>query len=215
MLIWTWRCDPASTATLYDIGDGIRLPDHMSGRRSHAWWAVVVLLLVDGMIFASLCFSYGYLWRAAPQGWPPPGQAWPAGIAGAAAAAAWMLSAAAMWGANRALRRDARPAFTLALVAGVCAMGAALAITFEALASAGVRPQAHAWGAVIYALLAWQALHVVLLVIMTAYTLARSWTRRLDHVRRSAFDHERLLWHYTVAQGFVALALMHGPGLAG
>ena len=41
---------------LHDIGDGIRLPDSMTGSRSHAWWAMVVLLLVDASIFASFVF---------------------------------------------------------------------------------------------------------------------------------------------------------------
>ena len=56
---------------LYDIGEGIRVPDYMSGSRSHSWWSMVVLMLVDGSIFASLVFSFFFLWTVAPSGFPP------------------------------------------------------------------------------------------------------------------------------------------------
>jgi cytochrome c oxidase subunit I+III len=33
----------------------------------------------------------------------------------------------------------------------------------------------------------------------------------IDNVRRNTFDNTRLMWHYTVAQGLIALAVMHSP----
>jgi cytochrome c oxidase subunit I+III len=51
---------------------------------------------------------------------------------------------------------------------------------------------------------------VLVVVIMGGYTLARSLSGLLDGARRVTFDNTMLLWHYTVAQGLVALALAHG-----
>jgi cytochrome c oxidase subunit I+III len=48
---------------------------------------------------------------------------------------------------------------------------------------------------------------------MAGYTLARSWAGLLDAERRVTFDSTRLMWHYTAAQGLIALAIMHAPRL--
>jgi cytochrome c oxidase subunit I+III len=58
------------------------------------------------------------------------------------------------------------------------------------------------------AILAYQALHAVLLVIMGAYTLARSRCGLVSAVRRVTFDNTRLMWHYTAAQGVAAVVLL-------
>lgn len=53
-----------------DIGGGWRVPVYVQGPESHSWWAVVVLLLVDGTAFACLIFTYLFLWTVSPEVWP-------------------------------------------------------------------------------------------------------------------------------------------------
>jgi len=61
-----------------------------------------------------------------------------------------------------------------------------------------------------------QGQFVAVLVIMGLYTVARSLRGLLDGRRRATFDNTMLLMHYTVAQGLVALAIIHGfPRVAG
>jgi cytochrome c oxidase subunit I+III len=45
------------------------------------------------------------------------------------------------------------------------------------------------------------------MIVMAFYTLARSLLGMLNGVRRATFDNTMLLWHYTTAQGLVALAV--------
>lgn len=188
----------------------------MNGSRSHAWWAVVVLMLVDGTVFASLVFAYFYLWTVTLSGWPPSGVELPASGASIAAAAGWAASSVAMESVNRTLRANvSRTAFGARLIIALILMWAAFSFNFLALWNTNVRPQAHAYGAVIYTMLAWQALHVVLLTLMAGYTLARSWAGLLNAERRSTFDNTRLMWHYTIAQGAAALAVMYTPRIIG
>jgi cytochrome c oxidase subunit I+III len=52
-------------------------------------------------------------------------------------------------------------------------------------------------------------LHVLVLFLMGAYNLARSWSGLLDAKRRVSFDNTRLFWHYTVGQGLTGLLAMH------
>lgn len=73
----------------------------------------------------------------------------------------------------------------------------------------GLRPDAHAYGAMVHAVMAWQALHVCVVLLMTGYTLARSWSGRLDATRCVTFDNTRLFSYYTAGQGVVGILLLH------
>jgi cytochrome c oxidase subunit I+III len=207
---WMWENDRGAFHPPMDIGDGIKLAVYASGPVTTSWWAMVVLILVDATVFASLVFSYFYLWTVGSDAWPAPetalpGIAWPL-----AAALAWVSGSALINWAGRFLRRDGQGWFRALLAGAMALMVTAFAADFLGLHGAGLRPTEHAYGAVVFAVLAWQALHVAVLLIMAAYTLARSWCGLVDTTRRVTFDNTRLFWHYMTAQGLAGLLLIHG-----
>jgi cytochrome c oxidase subunit I+III len=209
---WLWGSDPAPGTKLHPIGDDIHLPDYASGTVSHAWWATVVLMLVDGAIFASLVFSFFYLWTVAPAGWPPVPLALPDATWSIATTVTVLMAGAAMVCANRLLRGNrTRPAFNSAHGVGLILLWGSLLCMLQSLRIVGLQPHEHSFPAVGYTLTAWQGLHVVLLTLMGGYVIARSSTGRLDAGRRVTFDTYRLLWHYSVWQGVIALAIINSP----
>jgi cytochrome c oxidase subunit I+III len=92
-------------------------------------------------------------------------------------------------------------------------LGAAFA--GQMAAAADIDPTANGYGAAIHALLAWQGLHVVLIAIMSVFTMARRIAGRLDAGRRVTFDNTWLMWIYTALQGIAMLAVIHSPRLTG
>ena len=74
---------------------------------------------------------------------------------------------------------------------------------------AGLRPQASAYTAATYAVAGLQAFFGGLAVVMAAFTVARSIAGRLRPTRRAALDATRAMLLYAVAQGLIALALLH------
>jgi cytochrome c oxidase subunit I+III len=212
VIAWVWALDPGPTYPPQDIGAGIKLPVYVTGPTSHAWWATVVFLLVDGALFASLLFSYLFLWTVNPGSWPPgdvqvPPLLWPA-----VAAIVLAGSGAAMAYADRALGAETQRdpwVMRIALVVATLLMDASLWIAFHDLWQTALRPSQHAYGAMIYTFLGYQGLHVAVLLVMACYPLARSVYGLLDAVRRASFDNARLIWYYTVGQGLVALATIH------
>jgi cytochrome c oxidase subunit I+III len=210
---WMWDTDPGPAHPPVDIGGGIRLPVNCSGPQSHSWWAVVVLILVAGTVFASLLFSYFFLWTVSPDVWPAAtGQAlpewwWPAG-----SATLLLASSALIWWAGRRLAADAHWGMRLALVFAALALAAALAVELAGQRSTGLSPVDSSYGAVVTMMAALQGLFVVTLAIMALYTLARSLCGLLHRSRRATFDNTMLLWQYAVGQGLVALVVVHlGP----
>lgn len=214
ILRWLWQADPAPLAGTFDVGGGIRLPAYMTGSRSHAWWAVVVLLLVLGSVFASFVFSYFFLWTVTTGPWPP--RPWPLPLAeySTTGAVLWIAAGFAAGGASRLLAGRRSRALVVVLSVGVVLLTGAFLCDVAAVRGAGIDSAAHAYGAAAHVLLAWQGLHVALLWVTTAYVLARLRSRLLSPEHRVSFDTLRLFWLYTVAQGLVTSLVLHSPRLA-
>lgn len=68
---------------------------------------------------------------------------------------------------------------------------------------------ASSYGAIVFTTASLQGVFVATAVLMARYTVARSLRRRLSAARRATFDNTVLFWHYTVAQGLLARALLH------
>jgi cytochrome c oxidase subunit I+III len=213
ILCWLWETDRPPRTAPVDVGDGIKLPIATAGKNSHAWWAVITLLLVDGTIFASLVFAYFYLWTVTTGSpWPPAGADLPQLYAVVASLAALIASSACIEWAARALKiAQRRFALTLsiAILVALASLTAAFTLDLFAHLNTGVRPDHHAYGAVVYTMLSYQGMHVVLLLIMAFYTLARLWNGLLDPERRMTFDSTRLIWHYTVGQGALIILIVN------
>ncbi|HWL63046.1 MAG TPA: cytochrome c oxidase subunit I [Steroidobacteraceae bacterium] len=215
ILRWLWQGDPPPGNQDHEIGDGVRLPDYMTGSRSHSWWAMVVLMLVNGSVFASLTFGFFYLWTVNAGGWPPDGMTAPAGSWSMAGVVACAASAAMALLATRALQRRQGALTDLLQAGGVLALWGAFAATAAALRGAGISPEAHGYGASMHALLGWLGLHVLLVTLMCGYTVLRRRCGLLDHRRRIIFDNTWLMWLFTAGQGLLLLAISNSPRLGG
>jgi len=206
---WVWGLDKGEDHPPQDIGAGVRVPVYVQGPRNHAWWAVVVLLLVDGTAFACIVFSYLFLWTVSPEVWPSDTAALPSLWWPAAGLALWGLAAGAMAWASRALRENRQRTVQLCLLTGFALLLAGIVTDADAQIQTGLKGAESAYGAVVYMLVAYQGFHVAVLLIMTGYTLARSLLGMIGAERRVTFDNTMLFWHYTCAQGVVALLLVH------
>jgi cytochrome c oxidase subunit I+III len=123
-----------------------------------------------------------------------------------------LCSSFAIWFAGRRLsavpEKSAWPVRIALAVAVPLLLGGILLEIFGHL-STDVRPSESGYGAVVFTLASFQGFFVAVLGIMAFYTIARSLAGRLNHVRRSTFDNTQLFWHYGVAQGLVALLVVH------
>ena len=218
IVAWLWQTDPGPTVSKAAIGGGIEVPVYLTGTASHSWWAVVSLLMVAASMFVAHAFSYLYLWAASPEFWPQPDDlpsfGWPA-----LSAFALLASSAAIVLARKQLDRtsDRGRIGTQIFVAGACvALAIAWAVDAVSLWRSGLRPDDSSYGAAAYTFLVLQGVAAATAILMGFYTLARSAAGLLTAARRVTFENTELLWHYAVAQGIVALLIVHGfPRVAG
>jgi cytochrome c oxidase subunit I+III len=205
VFVWTWSNDPTPLGNV-DIGRDTTVPAHASGSISHAWWAVVILMLVAGSLYLSFVFSYLYVWTVAPQTWPGntslPGMVWPL----AAAALIALAVAATYVGSVLALRTHLMS--TIALLVSVVSLGASLYADIAGHWSTGLRPQVSAYAALVYLATALQLQIVAAIVVLSVFVLARSVTARA--VPRVTSECLALLVYYAAGQGLLGLLLVHG-----
>jgi cytochrome c oxidase subunit I+III len=218
IFVWVWGLDPGPSRTPVEIGGGLKLPVYMTGPTSHSWWAMIVLMFVAGSLFIAFVFSYLYLWIVSPEVWAPlaapvPSIEWPA-----ASAALFVASIAAFllgWGSlsDPGSRSGLTP--VLMLAGTLCAIAAVGADVYGQWQT-GLRPSSSSYAAMVYMANGLTGQLVFAAALMSAFTLARHFTGRLDAVRRATFDNTALLFFYAAGQGLVGLLLVHGfPRLIG
>jgi cytochrome c oxidase subunit I+III len=212
---WLWELDPGPRQPPVDIGGGVRLPVYVTGPSSHSWWAIVVLMFVSGALFACVIFSYLYLWTVSPKVWAAR-PAVPSALYPIASAALLLVSSGVVAYASRALKKNAIRTVSAALIAAIPLAVAACALDAYAQVQSGLSASGSSYGAIVYTVVALQAFYLAVIVFMAIYTIARAHARLINRERRATFDNTMLLWHYTVSQGLLGLALVHGfPRLAG
>ena len=97
----------------------------------------------------------------------------------------------------------------LLMLAALACLLAAFGFDFNGQRLAGLNPTAQAWDAAIAALLAYQGLHVVILLLAAIYLCARAWCGHVTQQSRATLDNVALMWHYTTLQGIAAAAAIH------
>jgi cytochrome c oxidase subunit I+III len=122
----------------------------------------------------------------------------------------WLAAGVLCAAARRMLDGGRCALVSAALLVGLVLLMSAYGAELGGLLDAGLEPDTHAYGAVVWTFAAWQGVHVCVVLLMTAYTLARLWRGLLHRGRRVTFDNTRLMWYYTAAQGIAAIVLIHG-----
>ena len=211
-LVWCWQLDPPPRGRV-EIGGGISLPTYMSGPSSHAWWAMIVLILVAGSLYITFVFSYLYLWTVSPQVWPVVGASPLPDLRWAASGASLMLlSILAFRMADRALPKPGSISLSAALlmIAGALCLIAGVGIEGYAQWRSGLLPGENAYGAMVYLEIVLTGQLVATVAVMTGFALARLFTGKLDAQRRVSFESAALLAYYTAAQGLLGFLLIYG-----
>jgi cytochrome c oxidase subunit I+III len=205
---WLWTTGDRHAPPVLDAGQGLRLPSQSACRSAPGWWALVTSLLIDASLFASLVFSYFYLWLGAPQ-WPPSGASeagllWPVAALAllVAGEVAMRIAVVAVHGNQGARLR------TFLLLAAFLAAGF-LALHWVAISDHVAAPQTDAYSSVVWTLAGFHAVHVVVALLMAGFVWMRSRRGYVDAVRVLEPRIAAAFWRYMVVQGVIAWLVIH------
>ncbi|GHA79233.1 cytochrome c oxidase subunit I [Cognatilysobacter bugurensis] len=205
---WLWTTGDRRAPVQLQAAPGLTLPVQSAARNAPGWWALVIALLIDGSLFASLVFSYFYLWLGA-ESWPPAS----GGIGAIAVPLLALVTLAAAVPATLIARRaNARghdASFRMATAIAGITGAAFIALHAVALAPALGAPQVSAYASVTWTLAGFHAVHVALGVLINAFVWMRSRRRHLDAHRPLEARIATAYWLYVAGQGAIAWAVLH------
>ncbi len=206
-ILWAWSNARIPEADAVDAGKGMSLPAYVTGIHSHSWAGLSIGLVVDFAAFASLLFTYFYLWTAWPDSWPtePFTTGWFPLVIGILILAA---SSYAMAWASRANRRDDGRGYWIGILA-VFALGALfMAFVIPVFARSGLDPTRHSFDSTVWAIIGYHLLHMGVGLVLATYTMARTLAGHLTSRHNTDLNNTALFWHYTVGIGIVSLLVL-------
>jgi cytochrome c oxidase subunit I+III len=202
--------DPAMPRDLADAGRGLALPLYSNGRTSAGWWGMTVLLISDAAVMASFAFAYLFLWTARPAVWPPEGTQLPGLVEPALlvllVAGAWFLFEAA----DRVNQRDRRLAAIVCLAASALLAAGAIVFGWTWLGDLGAEPTAHSYGAAVWTLLGYMALHGAFGAGMALWCIARMALGMIDSWRCLTLRICLLWWRLTAPASVLSIIIVAG-----
>jgi cytochrome c oxidase subunit I+III len=211
-VIWHWLW----TATAQhpekerkDVGLGVSLPLYVSGSGSVSWWAVFITMLADTTAFVCLVFGYFFFWTIHDD-FPPSAGEGPL-VEWIVAGAVLLLTAWALTFAARRTNRADRASGTYAAlaVAVVCAAAGGAALLAGPWL-AGLDPTAHSYPAIVWLLLAWNALHSVVGIIMLSFCIIARARGRLTARRDLDLHNVTLYWHFVALMVAITALVVAG-----
>lgn len=200
------------TRRVLDVGG---LPTHAFGHRDPLWWAVILLVCIEGTMLALLTISYFYLGgRMTP--WPvepiPRGLAW----LGTAELALWILSAPAMHWASRAAIRGSVRGMRAGLILSTLPALAAIACRYVIMRELPFRWDANAYASVVWTLLGAQWFHGLTGAGENLLYIALLFRGPVEDKHRVDVQVSTPLWYFVVGGAALVWAVLFaGPLLGG
>jgi len=178
--------------------DVSHLPNLVSGGRAPLWWAMVLLLAIEGTVFATLVVSYFYLRMVAPA-WPPPGVEPPELLLPTINTIVLLASSVPMYIADRGITKGRSRRLLVGL--GIAVALAIVFLVLKVVEYSGVsyRWDDHAYGSIVWTIIGFHSAHVMSLVLKSLVVGTLAWRGYFDGRRHLGVQINGLYWHFVVA----------------
>jgi cytochrome c oxidase subunit III len=154
---------------LTEIGrviDARELPREVPGRRASVYSGMLLFIIIEGTVIASLLTSYYYLRVMTRESWPPPGVSPPELSRPAISLALLVASLGPMiWARVLRKKRQVVP-FHAAVLFGITLLVAYLGVSFFDLHALPYDWRFHVYGSLVWTLTGYQILHVIGLTLL-------------------------------------------------
>lgn len=193
------------------VADLSTLPEHAFGHATPQWWGVMMMILIEGTIFALCVASYFYLRLQEPE-WPPrpiPMPAWFPGVLNliVIGAGSWLMRVVE----RHALRMDRRA--TLRSLTGFMLLNAtALILRGFEFPAFFVKWDTNAYGSIVWLTLIFHTLHLLTTLGEKVSLYAYVRTHEFEPKRALDLQLNRLYWDFVSISWLVLWAVLYiGP----
>jgi cytochrome c oxidase subunit 3 len=174
------------------------LPNLVQGSRAPLWWAMVMLLVIESMVFGTLIATYFYLRMHQPE-WPPGGVDPPSLLLPTLNTLLLVASSVPVYLADHGITEGNSRRLTWGMTAA-----AAMALVFLGLKVYEYSRVPYAWddhsyGSIIWLIVGFHSAHVFSVVLKTVVVAVLSMRGYFNAERNLGVQINGLYWHFVVA----------------
>jgi heme/copper-type cytochrome/quinol oxidase subunit 3 len=180
-------------------------------RRSISWWGMVLLIINEAVIFASLLAAYFYLRFNSPL-WPPQGIKLPELTFSGINTAILIISSFFMQWSVMSIKKGRSGTMRMALLIGLILGAIFLAIQVYEYTQLEFKPMDNAYGSLFWGITGVHFTHVLVGLLMNIYIQIRAGAGHFKMDRYQAVENVVLYWHFVdVVWIFIFLSLFISP----
>ncbi len=186
------------------------LPTH--AHRTFGWWGMVWLIATEATLFAVLITSYFYLRFQSGPIWPPDGIPAPTLGLPLVMSALLLSSSLPVHLAERAIKRNDQRLLRAGLFAGFLLGAVFIVLTLGVEYPEKLReftPRTNAYGSLFFTLTGFHATHVIIGLLMSAWTQWRAWAGAFDSRRHVTVQLFTMYWHFVDVVWLFVLATIY------
>jgi heme/copper-type cytochrome/quinol oxidase subunit 3 len=173
------------------------LPANPSDRRAPVWWGVMLMIVIELTVFASLIASYFYLKVGSPV-WPPGGIEPPELLLPSINAGVLLLSSLPVWWADSGIRKGDQRRLKLGLAIGFVMGVAFLVLKYIEYSQNEYTWATNAYGSIVWTITGFHSAHVVVLLIKTLVVEVLAFRGYFSERRNIGVQVNGLYWHFVV-----------------
>ena len=161
------------------------------------WWGLWGILLIESTVFASLIASYYYLNTSYPE-IPPPGVKKPELLLPTISAVILFVSSYPMYLADKGIEKGKQWTLRINLLISITLAVAFLVLKYVEYSDVEYRWDSHAYGSVVWAIVAFHSTHVTSLVLKTIFVSYLAWRGYFNEKRHLGVTVNGIYWHFVV-----------------
>ncbi len=167
----------------------------LNRHRSISWWAMLMLVINEAIIFASLLASYFYLRFNSPM-WPPSGIKLPELTLSSINTVILIVSSVFMQWGLASIRKDRPGTMRLSMLIGLILAIIFLAIQVYEYTQLDFHPADNAYGSLFWGITGVHFAHVTVAVLMNIYIQVRAFFGHFSAERHQGVENVVLYWHF-------------------
>lgn len=173
------------------------LPVLLIGPQAPLWWAFVLLLGIESVVFGGLITSYFYL-KQASSTWPPAGLDHPELLLPTLNTLVLIASSAAMYYGDRSIKRGSQTGLKIGQTSALVLAAAFLTIKYIEYSALPYDWSTHAYGSMVWTMSGFHAAHVISVLLKGLVVEALVFKGYFTPQRRLGLQVNGLYWHFVV-----------------
>ena len=183
------------------------LPINPAERRNPGWWAMVLIIVTEAMLFAYLLFGYFYLGSMSKTPWPPSGP--PELKLVVPNTIILLMSSGTMWWAESGIRAGSQGRLRIGMLITLLLGAVFLAVQGVEYSRKEFTPQSNAYGSLFFTITGFHGAHVFVGLLFNAVVQLRAWLGHFTAERHLAVSNAAMYWHFVDAVWLVVFASLY------